>query len=191
MLPIGPLMIEHRLIERMIRLLAQETTRIKNNIAVNPYFAFVEVRFLDATVDFLRTYADQMHHGKEEDILFAALQEKSLSPAHLALMEELQQEHIWGRQATASLEAARARLTPGNPEALPDLLHWMSALAEFYPRHIAKEDNHFFLPVMAYFSAAEKSALLARLTEFDNAFNLEKYQKIVADWEACGCKCHL
>ncbi len=41
MLPIGPLMIEHRLIERMIRLMGQEISRIKENMAVSQEFAFV------------------------------------------------------------------------------------------------------------------------------------------------------
>ena len=82
MLPIGPLMIEHRLIEKMIRLMDREIVRIRENITVSPQFAFVDSRFIDAAVDFIRTYADQVHHGKEEDILFAALQEKPLSPEH-------------------------------------------------------------------------------------------------------------
>ncbi len=36
MLPIGPLMIEHRLIEKMIRLMDQEIARIRENITVSP-----------------------------------------------------------------------------------------------------------------------------------------------------------
>ena len=80
MLPIAPLMIEHRLIERMIRLLDQENTRIRENIGVLPEFAFVNAKFIDAAVDFIKTYADQVHHGKEEDILFTALLEKTAFP---------------------------------------------------------------------------------------------------------------
>jgi hemerythrin-like domain-containing protein len=191
MLPIGPLMIEHRLIEKMIRLMNREIVRIRENIAVNPQFAFVDSRFIDAAVDFIRTYADQIHHGKEEDILFTALQEKPLSPEHRQIVQELQEDHKWGRQTTAHLMAAKDKFVQGRSESLTHVLEFMTALVEFYPRHIEKEDKHFFLPVMAYFSREEKDALLARMEEFDRGFIQAKYQKLVADWEACGCKCHL
>jgi hemerythrin-like domain-containing protein len=191
MLPIGPLMIEHRLIEKMIRLMAQETTRIRENSTVSPQFAFVDSKFIDTAVDFIRTYADQVHHGKEEDILFTALQEKPLSPEHAKIMQELRQDHEWSRQTTASLVAAKEKYVKGRSESLADVLEFMSALVEFYPRHIAKEDHHFFLPIMEYFSQEEKDALLARMNDFDKKFNLAKYQKMVTDWEESGCKCHL
>ena len=67
MLPIAPLMIEHRLIERMIRLMGREIARIRDNIAVGQEFAFVDAKLIDTAVDFMKTYADQVHHGKEED----------------------------------------------------------------------------------------------------------------------------
>lgn len=191
MLPIGPLMIEHRLIERMIRLMDQEISRIRGNITVSPQFAFVENRFIDAAVDFIRTYADQVHHGKEEDILFAALQEKPLTPEHLSTMQELVQDHVRGRQNTAKLVAAQKEFLQGNSASLFELLACLTSLVEFYPRHIAREDQQFFLPVMDYFSKAEKDALLARMYDSDRDLIHVKYQKIVADWEASGCKCHL
>ena len=82
MLPIGPLMIEHRLIERMIRLMGREVARIRENMAYSRDFAFVDAKVIDTAVDFMRTYADQVHHGKEEKILFAALEAKPLAAEH-------------------------------------------------------------------------------------------------------------
>ena len=191
MLPIGPLMIEHRLIERMIRLIHEEGTRIRDNVAVSPDFAFVNAKFIDAAVDFMRTYADQVHHGKEEDILFRALQDKQLTPEHLQMMQELQADHQWGRQTTAELLAAKDKYLRGQAAALEQVVENLTALAAFYPRHIEKEDQNFFLPVMEYFSQAEKDALLAKMQAFDQEFIHTKYQKVLTDWEASGCKCHL
>jgi hemerythrin-like domain-containing protein len=191
MLPIGPLMIEHRLIEKMIRLMSQEAVRVKENIGISRQFAFVNGKFIDAAVDFMRTYADQVHHGKEEDILFTALQDKPLSPEHRRIMQELQEDHKWGRQTTAGLLAAKERYISGRQEALDEFLDNLTSLVEFYPRHIEKEDKHFFGPIMEYFSPEEKESLLARMDEFDQRFIQTKYQKIVADWETSGCKCHL
>jgi hemerythrin-like domain-containing protein len=191
MLPIAPLMIEHRLIEKMIGLMARETERIRSNIAFSPEFAFVEFRFIDAAVDFIRTYADEVHHGKEEDILFAALESKPLAPEHLATMQQLVQDHAWGRQTTARLVTAQKKYFQGETAALNDLLENLTVLVEFYPRHIAVEDQDFFLPAMAYFSQAEKDAMLARMSDFDRTAIHRRYEKVVADWSARGCKCHL
>jgi hemerythrin-like domain-containing protein len=191
MLPIGPLMIEHRLIERMIRLMGQEISRIKENVEFGQEFAFVDAKFIDAAVDFMRTYADQVHHGKEEDILFAALEDKPLSPEHRQIRRELQEDHQKGRQVTAELMANKDDYLAGKMAALNQFLENLTFLVEFYPRHIEKEDKHFFLPVMAYFAAAEKEAMLARMSAFDQEFIHGKYKKVLAEWEAGGCKCHL
>src|SRR5208337_4825066 len=127
MLPIGPLMIEHRLIERMIALMGRELARLKDNIAVAPEFAFVDPIFIDTAVDFTRTYADRCHHGKEEDILFAALANKELTPEHRQAMEELIQDHLWGRQTTASLLQAKDDYLLEKAGALDDLLLHMGS----------------------------------------------------------------
>ena len=85
MLPIGPMMIEHRLIERMISLMGKELDRIKTSNKANP-------SVIDTIVDFMRTYADHCHHGKEENILFRELKKKDLSAEHKSIMDELIEE---------------------------------------------------------------------------------------------------
>ena len=189
MQPIGPLMIEHRLIERLIALMARELTRIKANVAVEPEFAFVDPVFIDTAVDFMKTYADRGHHGKEEDILFAELAKKDLAPEHRQTMEELLSDHAWGRRTTASLVEAKNDYLLERAGALNDLLLHLEELVLFYPRHIEKEDKHFFIPCLAYFSEAEKAQLLEKMAEFDRRLIHEKYRSIVEDMERHGsCK---
>ena len=72
MLPIAPLMIEHRLIEKMLAVIQKEIDRGEQQNKINP-------EFIDLAVDFIRIYADRCHHGKEEDILFRDLRQKALS----------------------------------------------------------------------------------------------------------------
>jgi hemerythrin-like domain-containing protein len=192
MQPIGPLMIEHRLIERLLKFMAQELRRVKDNIAVDPEFAFVDPVFIDTAVDFMRTYADRCHHGKEEDILFKALAAKELSPEHRQVMDELIQEHAWARENTAGLVRAKEGYLLEKPGALNDLIAHLEKMVEFYPRHIDKEDKHFFIPCMSYFSEAEKAALLDRMYEFDRLLIHEKYRSVVEGLEQRrGCQtCH-
>lgn len=179
MQPIAPLMIEHRLIERLIALMARELTRLKDNIAVDREFAFVDPVFIDTAVDFMKTYADRCHHGKEEDILFAELAKKDLTPEHRQTMEELLSDHAWGRRTTASLVEAKNDFLLDKAGALDDLLLHLEELVVFYPSHIEKEDKRFFIPCMAYFSDSEKAQLLEKMAEFDQRMIHEKYRGIV------------
>lgn len=176
MMPIGPLMIEHRLIERMIGVMKQELQWLEKERKINPVF-------VETAVDFIRTYADRCHHGKEEDILFRDLKKKTLSPEHRRIMEELIEEHVWGRETTGRLVEANASYLKGDGEALSTIIDCMRSLVEFYPKHIEKEDKLFFIPVMEYFSEEEKDSMLKEGYEFDRNLIHEKYKDLVTQAE--------
>jgi hemerythrin-like domain-containing protein len=189
MLPIAPLMIEHRLIERMVTIMRQDLDRIRANILVDPEFAFVDPVFIDVAVDFIRTYADRCHHGKEEDILFAELASKPLSPDMKKIMDELIEEHKQAREYTKALVEAKENYLREEPEAVKQILFSLDKITVMYPNHIIKEDQHFFIPSMEYFTAEEKDAMLAKMWEFDRKMIHERYEGVVAGIEnrrACG-----
>ncbi|MFW5906117.1 MAG: hemerythrin domain-containing protein, partial [Desulfobia sp.] len=126
----GPLMIEHRLIERMISLINKDFLRqIELDNEVEP-------ELIDTAVDFISMYADRTHHGKEEDILFRDLKEKELSIEDRRLMDELIEEHAFGRRTTKSLAEANSRYRDGARDALGEISDNLKTLVGFYPRHI-------------------------------------------------------
>jgi len=174
MKPIGPLMREHRLIERMIAVISSDVIsadRWKNQNHI----------FLDPVIDFLRTYADRTHHGKEENILFQKLVLKDLIPEHKRIMHELVQEHQIARRTVDSLVAARERYSHGEQRAIGDIQVLTRKLIDLYPPHIDKEDHHFFYPSMEYFSKDEQNAMLEEFMEFDRSMIHEKYQRLVEE----------
>ena len=59
----------------------------------------------------------------------------------------------------------------------------LGKIVQFYPEHIEKEDKHFFIPIMDYFTPAEQQAMLDRFWEFDRAMIHEKYKKVVDELE--------
>jgi len=177
MLPVGLLMTEHRLIKRMISLMARELGKIKQGQKA-------DASFIDSALDFLVTYADKCHHGKEEDILFRDLKEKKLTPEHKRILEELIKEHALGRGNVKKLSEANDSYKRQNKKALSAMEENLAILAEFYPKHIEKEDKHFFLPVMDYFSKEEKDIMLKECHEFDQKLIHEKYRKIVSEIES-------
>ncbi len=172
MKPRGQLMIEHRLIEKMLGVISQEAARIRAGGTVDPLF-------IDAAVDFIRMYADRTHHGKEEGILFQELGGKSLTGHDAAAMEELVKEHRLAREKVKALLGARARYQAGGEEAVKEILSIMEWLTEFYPRHIRKEDRDFFPGTERYFSAGELETMLRAFREFDGKMIHEKYGQLV------------
>ena len=172
----GPLMIEHRLIERMISLIKDAVAQIESTQKVDPLL-------VDTAVDFIRMYADRAHHGKEEDILFRDLSKRSLSAEDQRVMEELIQEHVFGRQTTKALVEANTRYRNGDASALAEIADNLRTLVEFYPKHIEKEDKVFFPASRAYFTDEEDQAMLAEFWEFDQKMIHEKYTSVVEELE--------
>ena len=160
MLPVGPLMIEHRLIEKMIAVIRKEVDRAESEGDIDP-------AFIDTAVDFIRTYADKCHHGKEEDILFRDLNKKDLPRELKTIVSELIEEHKMGRKVVSELVEAKLRYLRGDKKALPAILDSLRYMTVFYPKHIEKEDRRFFIPCMDYFTAEEKDRMLKEEWEFD------------------------
>ncbi|MBN1574777.1 MAG: hemerythrin domain-containing protein [Deltaproteobacteria bacterium] len=177
MKPIGPLMHEHRLIERMIAIIGREKERITATNTLNAVL-------IDTVVDFIRIYADKTHHGKEEDILFRDLLKKKMTPDHEKIMQELIDEHKFARKVTGDLVQAKENyLKDGKEHDLDVIVGHLNTLIEFYPEHIRKEDKDFFFPILDYFTKEEQDAMLKEFDEFDRNMIHMKYKSVVETYE--------
>ncbi|KXL52966.1 hemerythrin HHE cation binding domain protein [Anaerotignum neopropionicum] len=102
----------------------------------------VEVNDFRDMITFARTYADQHHHGKEEQILFREMMER-LGPAAVKLIQHgMFVEHDMGRFHLGELENALARYdsAPNIQDKLEILVN-AGAWANLLQRHIDKENN--------------------------------------------------
>jgi len=176
MKPIGPLMWEHRLIERLMDALKTQIHKIRAELTINGVL-------IDTAVDFIHTYADRTHHGKEEDILFRDLSKQPLSSEHRRIMQELVEEHAQARRMTQGLVEAKERFFHGDAKAIKEVERHLIDLTTFYPRHIEKEDKHFFFPCMEYLGPHAQESMLKEFWEFDRRMIHEKYQKVVGTLE--------
>jgi len=172
MKPRGPLMIEHRLIEKVLKLARSRTKTISegnyNPIAV------------DTLVDFIKVYADRTHHGKEEDILFSALKRKKLDENDSRIMMELIEEHKQARAKVGEIVELNERFKAADRSVVKDILRCIVWLTEFYPPHIEKEDRIFFPNTERYFSEKELSDMLGMFWDFDRKMIHEKYSGVYA-----------
>jgi hemerythrin-like domain-containing protein len=167
---------EHRLIEKMINAFMRHIDKVEVSKKVNPVV-------IDMAVGFVRTCADRTHHGKEEEILFRDLAQKNLTPELKKIMQELLDEHMWGRKTTGMLVAAKEKyLQQGDERKLSEIIDLARQLGGFYPKHIEKEDKQFFYPCQEYFNKDEQGKMLAEFWEFDRKMIHEKYNKVVEEY---------
>lgn len=168
MKPRGPLMTEHRLIEKMLYITGKELDVIKKYNTINPVF-------IDTIVDFIKIYADRTHHGKEEDILFNKLKNINLSAEDDKMMQKLVNDHANARKLVNELIDANKKYSNGDSSSIKTIIETLSELISFYPPHISKEDKIFFPNTEKYFSNTELDEMLNDFWEFDKRMIHEKY----------------
>jgi hemerythrin-like domain-containing protein len=97
----------------------------------------------DPFLDFFGRFSDGCHHRKEEERLFALLEERGclVAGSPIAVMLD---EHESGRALRAGMAAALAAGEAGAEGALGALLDQGGALAELLRRHIDKEEHCLF-----------------------------------------------
>jgi hemerythrin-like domain-containing protein len=94
-------------------------------------------------IRFIRLFADACHHGKEEDLLFPALEACGMSreAGPIAVMLH---EHRLGREHVAAMSRALAGSREGDPADRARLLHAGRAYIDLIRHHILKEDHVLF-----------------------------------------------
>jgi hemerythrin-like domain-containing protein len=181
MKPIGPLMREHRTIERMLALMKQEQQYILQTLEVDEVF-------INATIDFFTTYVDMAHHGKEEGIQFKTLDTKNMTAELCDIMEELIQEHQMARDIVIDLGSSLHLYNKGNDEVARQVAGNLGRMIELYPMHIEKEDKHFFYPSLDYLTQEEQDTMLNAFWKFDQDIIQERYGKLIDDMKVRQAK---
>ena len=134
--PIVELSAEHGLIQKVVAGLSVLETRMSGG-------GSVDVALLRRIVEFLKEYADVLHHGKEEALLFPALERNGV-PAHGCPVGALLAEHKRGRELVSEFAEAIEAYASGAEGSAAGLIVKMKALSELYPAHIWKEEYLLF-----------------------------------------------
>ncbi len=166
---------EHRTIEKMVERLRNAVNSIESGK--------VDVDFFELSIDFLHSYADERHHGKEENILFRELTKKPMSDELIKIMNELKAEHLIARMCVSALREWKARYVRGDMNASSSIASNVRQLVQLYPRHIEKEDKRFFYPVLNYLSTQEQKEMLIEFYDFDKKTVLPRYEGFMEHFE--------
>jgi hemerythrin-like domain-containing protein len=137
---------------------------------------------LEAVVYLIRNYADGFHHGKEEKILFPALEVKGFSPRQGPVAVMLS-EHIQGRNFVKGMAENIALYKEGAMPALEQVFINMTGYVNLLRNHISKENNILFRMADKALSEEDHKTLLERyaaVTPFtENGDGIPEYLSII------------
>lgn len=134
---IGIMVEEHQYIKRMLTVIR----KICLNILEGSNIPYTD---LDSIIDFIRTFADSHHHGKEEEFFFNKMLQHLGPLADKLVTGGMLVEHDLGRLYISQLEAALALSKEGVSETKLDIIANAIAYTDLLKRHIEKEDNVVF-----------------------------------------------
>jgi len=169
---------EHRVIQRMVAGMSVLADQLEGGEPV-------DVSLLESIVAFLRTFADRLHHGKEESFLFPALIRRGV-PAQGCPIGGLTMEHQKGRVMVGELADAIRGYAAGEPPARENLVKSLRALVAFYPSHIWKEDYLLFPLAGKVLTPEDQQELMDKFETVERELGLdvhEGFDKMTAELE--------
>lgn len=136
--PFQLMVAEHRVIEGVLDTLADYGTAVAADAAA------ADPERLAGFVEFLRGYADAIHHGKEEQIVFAALRGHGV-PGDLApVLAAIHRDHEQGRLLIGELAACGRRPVPWSEADRARVARAARDYVSLLRRHIRDEDGDVF-----------------------------------------------
>ena len=169
---------EHRLIERMLKVLKRIVEQLEQG-------GTVAIDYLFQSLDFMENYADVFHHKKEEDILFIFLKDNRIH--HLdSLVKNILDEHVRARKFTRALEAAIPDWRDGDEVAKTRIVENIHCYLRLLSNHILREDDLLFRRMNRNLGEPDQLYLQQAYDRIDEKFGdafHQKYFKLVEDLE--------
>ena len=158
---------EHDLILRGLTVLERAAARLAEGKAVDQ-------AVLMQLVEFFRNFADRCHHGKEEAMLFPALESAGL-PREGGPTGVMYTEHEEGRACVRGIAGAAARLAK-EPGAAQQIVGHARQFIPLLRAHIDKENDVLFVMADSILSPEAQRELADRYARFTD--------------EQAGCRIH-
>jgi hemerythrin-like domain-containing protein len=160
---------EHKYIKRMLEVIRKACIGILNGNDIN-YHDFEKM------IDFVRSYADNHHHGKEEKILFNRMVDEIGGAAEKLVKFGMLVEHDLGRLHMKELEEAMIKVKDGDLDARIDVIANAVSYTHLLYRHIDKEDNVAYPFARRELSAETIKTIDSECEEFEKSMSSEGIQ---------------
>jgi hemerythrin-like domain-containing protein len=164
----------------MLKVLEREAARMEAGERVN-------TETLEQGIDFLRNFADQCHHTKEEKELFPAMAKAGV-PVDGGPIGVMLHDHVEGRGHIRAMSEALDAYRQGDETAAKRLAGSIRAYTELLTAHIWKEDNILFTMADQVLSDSVQQELVARFDRIESEHMgegvHERYHQMLDDLEA-------
>ncbi|MCK5562617.1 hemerythrin domain-containing protein [Candidatus Bathyarchaeota archaeon] len=124
---------EHRVIKRMLTILNVACEKLEKDEEVS-------TEIFRKAIDFIRVFADQCHHGKEEETLFPLVEQRGI-PREGGPTGVMRMEHEQGRNFVKALADAVERYDQGDRNAKAAIIENARGYTQLLAQHIPKEDD--------------------------------------------------
>lgn len=142
---------EHEGIKLMLKILEAMCARLE-------FGKEADIHHLEKILQFFRVFADRCHHGKEEDILFPAMEAAGV-PRQRGPLAVMLAEHDLGRSHIREMAAALERLQVGDGRVVADFCAHARSYISLLTDHIEKENAVLFPMADAHIPEAKQEAL--------------------------------
>lgn len=157
---IGSLKEEHEVIERMLRILNVASDKLERGEEVSP-------EIFKKSIDFIRTFADRCHHGKEEECLFPMVEARGI-PRQGGPTGVMLTEHDQGRGFVRSFAEAVEKYEKGDKSAKQAIIQNARGYASLLSQHIPKENDILYPLADRMLGPSEQKELLEKFEKIEN-----------------------
>ena len=162
--------VEHRYIEIVIKSLRDAAAALDQRRRLN-------AQKLRNVVEFLRIYADQRHHQREEAIFFPVLVKRGVPPQGCPI-GGLNHEHEKGRALVSALDKWIASYEQQLPGADIELRQTLQSITDLYEKHLWMEDAMVFPMAQKLLTASDNKELKKQFADLDEKIGTETIQRL-------------
>jgi hemerythrin-like domain-containing protein len=137
----------------------------------------LNIQKLHSVVDFLRVYADERHHQREEALFFPILVKRGV-PARGCPIGGLNHEHEKGRALVSDLDEGITfyeQQRPGTDQALRQTLQ---GIIDLYRKHLWMEDVMVFPMAEKLITESDDEELKQKFADLDCKIGLETIKRL-------------
>lgn len=160
---------EHHVIQKVVAVMIALLERLES-------VQEVKGETINDIVEFMRTFGDKCHHGKEETYLFPLLGDRGV-PMTGCPIAVLTHEHERGRSLVKQLSESGAAYANGDSASKDALVKSLKGLIELYPNHIWKEDYLLFPMTNKVLKDEDQKELSDKFEAVDEEIGKDIYRK--------------
>jgi hemerythrin-like domain-containing protein len=126
----------------------------------------VDQEDLGHLLEFIKTFVDTCHHGKEEDLLFVAMENVGI-PRDSGPIGVILREHETGRSYVRNMSEAVEKYKAGGPSYSSQFVENAKKYTELLTQHIDKEDNILYPMADTQLSKEKQRELIEKFEKLE------------------------